>query len=763
MRLLKAGSDGTLRLTKNLSKNIPRYAILSHTWSTNDEDEVTFADLNDGSGKNKDGYVKIHFCWTQAQKDNNIQHFWVDTCCIDKSNRPELDEAIVSMFRWYRDAEKCYVYLSDVSVGVGGRHRSSEATWESDFRNSRWFTRGWTLQELLAPKSVDFFSREGTWLGNRCTLERPIHEITGIPIMALRGVAVANFSVPERMRWTTKRNTTRPEDKAYCLLGIFGVFLSPIYGEGEQHAFLRLQDEIDRRLGSRANAEQLLHGQRPSPVWHVPFDRPLEFVGRANELNRLKRQICDPSSHGMVSILGLGGMGKSRLALELVLQLRSEHLHWSIFWIEATDQLTFERDILEIGKKLGIPEIEDDKADVKMLVKQWLSNVTRDSWLLVLDNADDEAVWTKRSNPTDRKSTLVDCLPRSTHGSILITTRSRSVAIYLAGKEMIELSTMSPDEARTILTNTLEKPEMAADENLTSVLLEKLTYLPLAIIQAASYINMTQDPLETYLELLFEPEEEVIKLLSEDFGDRSRYSTAQNAVAMTWLVSFNQIRQHHPFAADLLSSMACLHEKNIPRSLLPAISLKKDAIDAFATLKGYSFVTRQTGEKDRQIHEELYEMHQLVHLAVRNWLRTQGTLGDWMKASLSRVTELFPTRDHKHRGVWTLYLPHAQRLCGDEKVEDSSERYQLLEKMGLCFIVDGKYDEAVKMHSAVVEWREKNLEPLQELTLSGYNNLGEALNWKGDFFSAEKYLEKAFPRLTEIKAGGRRPSSCLCK
>ncbi|EXJ82183.1 hypothetical protein A1O3_05996 [Capronia epimyces CBS 606.96] len=728
MRLLKADTPGEASLTRKLSKDIPSYAILSHTWSTNEEDEVTLSDLKDKSGKSKRGYAKIEFCRKQAQKDG-IQHFWVDTCCIDKKDAVELGEAIASMFRWYHDAEKCYVYLSDVSVAMGDPHHSTDATWLSDFRNSRWFTRGWTLQELLAPKSVDFFSREGTWLGDRRTLERLIHEATDIPITALRGFAVNNFSVPERMRWAAKRTTTKPEDKAYCLLGIFDVFMPLIYGEGE-HALIRLQDEIDKRVGKQPVVSQLSDGEGTNSVWYVPFDRLSEFVGRIDEMERVKQRILDRTNQGVVSILGLGGVGKSRLAMELIRQVRSEHVQRSVFWIEATDQLTFERDMLGIGKRLRIPGIEADKADVKILVKQWL-NVAQDGWFVVLDNADDEVLWGKGSDPADEKSTLVDYLPRSRHGSILVTTRSRRVASYLAGKEVVELPILLLDEARTMFTNALEEPEMAADENLTSALLERLTYLPLAIIQAASYINMTQEPVKTYLDLLDEREEEVVELLSEDFGDRSRYSNARNAVATTWLVSFNQIRKHHPFSAELLSSMVCLHEKNIPRSLLPVISSKKDAVEAFATLKGYSFVTRQAREKDEGIHEESYNMHRLVYLAARNWLRKEGTLHNWMKASLERVAELFPACDHEHRGIWTLYLPHAQRLCEDVEVVDLPERYKLLTKMGLCFVVDGKYDAAVKAHTAVLQWREKELGIPENQVLEACNNLGEALQWSG--------------------------------
>jgi hypothetical protein len=169
----------------------------------------------------------------------------VDTCCIDKANAIELAEAINSMFRWYRDATKCYVYLSDVSKLPSNSANSNEP-WESAVRKSKWFTRGWTLQELIAPTSVEFFSKEKELLGNKTSLERQICEVTGVPSKALRGGSLSDFSVSERMTWAATRETTRKEDMAYSLLGIFDVNMSLIYGEGKEKAFKRLREEIEK-------------------------------------------------------------------------------------------------------------------------------------------------------------------------------------------------------------------------------------------------------------------------------------------------------------------------------------------------------------------------------------------------------------------------------------------------------------------------------------------------------------------------------------
>jgi hypothetical protein len=217
---------------------IPPYAILSHTWQPGQE--VLFDDFLKDTQRSKTSYDKIHFCAQQTHRDD-LDHFWIDTCCINKQDHIELQDAINSMFRWYQRAVHCYVYLSDVSTSSG----LSETNWETAFRNSRWFTRGWTLQELLAPRSVKFFSKEGTQIGDMRTLERQVHEVTGIATAALQGTPLQTFSFETRLSWMSKRTTTRKEDKVYSLLGIFGVFLPPNYGEGEEYAFKRLRREID--------------------------------------------------------------------------------------------------------------------------------------------------------------------------------------------------------------------------------------------------------------------------------------------------------------------------------------------------------------------------------------------------------------------------------------------------------------------------------------------------------------------------------------
>jgi hypothetical protein len=238
MRLLEIKSPGEFSLVQVATQNALPYAILSHTWTGQ---EVTYQDLISGAGKSKSGYEKIKFCGEQASRDG-LKHFWIDTCCIDKSNPAELSKAINSMFRWYRNVKKCYVYLPDVSTpGDDADVQANQSTWDAAFRDSRWFTRGWTLQELIAPAVVEFFSRERKLLGDKKSLEKLIYEITQIPFQALRGNPFSDFSIVERKGWVAQRKTTEEEDIVYCLLGLCEVSMPTIYGEGKEAALKRLE------------------------------------------------------------------------------------------------------------------------------------------------------------------------------------------------------------------------------------------------------------------------------------------------------------------------------------------------------------------------------------------------------------------------------------------------------------------------------------------------------------------------------------------
>lgn len=237
MRLINAE---TLKLENFFGKPAPQYAILSHTWG-DDEDEVSFIDIQgDDAKQGKKGYFKIKESCKQSRKDG-LGYVWIDTCCINKDSDRELSEAINSMFRWYQKASVCYAYLADVPLG------DRDDLWHPDskFCLSRWFRRGWTLQELLAPSKLHFYDERWTSLGTKTKLSGLLQRITGIPRPFLEGFAkMRDASVAQRMSWAARRDTKREEDLSYCLLGVFDIAMPMIYGEGGDKAFRRLQQGI---------------------------------------------------------------------------------------------------------------------------------------------------------------------------------------------------------------------------------------------------------------------------------------------------------------------------------------------------------------------------------------------------------------------------------------------------------------------------------------------------------------------------------------
>jgi len=229
MRLLHTR---TLKLEEFGGNEIPLYAILSHTWR---ENEITFQDIEGGDAEKKVGYEKVgETC--RIAKDHGFDYVWIDTCCIDKTSSAELSEAINSMYHWYQESGVCYAYLADVQF-------NAETMNLAKFSKSRWFIRGWTLQELIAPSMIIFLNQEWKEIGTKSSLQWMISKITGIPANILLRGNIESASVAQRMSWASKRKTTRDEDLAYCLMGIFGVNMPMLYGEGEK-AFIRLQEEI---------------------------------------------------------------------------------------------------------------------------------------------------------------------------------------------------------------------------------------------------------------------------------------------------------------------------------------------------------------------------------------------------------------------------------------------------------------------------------------------------------------------------------------
>ncbi|PQE29352.1 hypothetical protein CJF30_00011350 [Rutstroemia sp. NJR-2017a BBW] len=504
MRLLHS-ETGKFTLTKDFigDDQIPPYAILSHTWGL-DNEEVTFEDIVNGTGEVKPGYEKIRFCGEQARQDG-LLYFWIDTCCINKSNDAELSRSINSMFRWYRNATRCYVYLSDVSrCSVAGNHKCTPRLWESDFRKSRWFTRGWTLQELLAPASVEFFSREGKQLGDKNSLRTQICEITNIPYTALQGHPLSQFSVEERLRWIQHRQTKLEEDKAYSLLGIFDVYILPIYGEGLASAHTRLLDEFhkmqkciqDLRLSDPRDDKKRIEDTKGGLLEGL-YDWVLE--------NSDFQQWRNDQQSRLLWIKGDPGKGKTMLLCGVINELeksKAKSVLLSYFFCQATDsRINYATAVLrgliyllvdqqpslisyirtkydQAGKTL----FEDANAWVAL--SEIFINILHDpslDYVYLIVDALDECV-------TDLPK-LMD---------LIVQTSSISPRIKWI------ISSRNWPNIERILDTTTQKPRLCLELNEKSVSAAVATFIQLKVEWLAkrnNYINDTREAIERYLTL----------------------------------------------------------------------------------------------------------------------------------------------------------------------------------------------------------------------------------------------------------------------
>ena len=492
----------------------------------------------------------------------------------------------------------------------------------------------------------------------------------------------------------------------------------------------------------------------PRIKWIVPFERNSCFTGRESELTKLEKQLYTEGGPKKIAVIGLGGVGKTSLIVELAYRIKKDHENCSIFWIPATNFETLQQAYLNICTQLQLPGWDDRNEDPKRLLQRYLSQSNAGQWLLVFDNADDINMWTGNQGSDRVSSSLKDYLPTSQKGRIIFTSRDRKTAygIVQRSQHIVEIPELSEDVAIEMLQKYAPKLDLGKHEDDAKSLLDKLTYLPLAIVQAASYINQNNESLATYLSLLADQEKEVIDLLSKYFEDDSRYRDTKNPVAMTWIISFEQIRVRDPLAAEFLSFIACVDSRDVPLSLLPPGLSRNKETNALGTLDAYSFIHK------RQADSSL-DVHRLVHLAMRNWLRREKSLVRWTEIAINRLDDIFPDDEHQNRSVWRRYLAHAQFALDSALVDqDGERRIDLAWKVGNCLDSDGRWKEAETLLIQVMKFRKKVLGPEHPDTLTSMNNLAFLYNNQGKYETAEPLYEKTL-QLSKKVLGPEHPDT----
>ncbi|EEA27372.1 kinesin light chain, putative [Talaromyces marneffei ATCC 18224] len=470
--------------------------------------------------------------------------------------------------------------------------------------------------------------------------------------------------------------------------------------------------------------------------WMVPFQKNSRFVGREKEIAKIDGLISSHNGPSKIAICGLGGIGKTQIALELAHRIRERDSSWSIFWISCTSQESVEQAYMCIAQTVGIQEVKP--AEAKERVMAYLSQESAGKWLLIFDNADDQDMWMK---DTETASALKKSLPRSPQGCILFTTRNRTLAVRLASPYVITASELDEETGLKMLEKSLVHSDQSVEPGAAVILLNQLALLPLAITQAAAYINENEIGLSTYVALLEEQESHVIELLSEDFEDDGRYEAIHNPIATTWWISFQQIQRLNTLAADYLSFMACVNPRDIPQSLLPQRASDNERIKAIGLLNAYSFISKQADGN-------FLSLHRLVHLTTRNWLRKNGQFGSQVFKTAGHLDETFPENDHTNRKQWREYLPHSLALMGEDEFQDKNERFiDLVWKVGNCLYADGRYNEAEKLFVQVMEIRKTVLGDEHPDTLTSILNLASTYWNQGQWNEAEKL----FMQVMEIR------------
>ncbi|MCJ1449249.1 MAG: hypothetical protein MMC23_009769, partial [Stictis urceolatum] len=525
------------------------------------------------------------------------------------------------------------------------------------------------------------------------------------------------------------------------------------------------------------------------------------FVGRDSHLQNLKQWLARSQGHRRMSICGLGGCGKSALALEFAYRTMCEHPEYFVFWVPAISQETFELAYRKIGEFLRIPGITENNANVKQLLKTFLSSDNRGDWLIIVDNADDTNVLFDKLSEKRDSSRLIDYLPRCDRGSILFTTRGRKTAERLSQAHILELGDMGKTvkEARKMLSLQISNQALRCDNNAVQELLERLVYLPLAIMQASAFINQNAILVSEYVSHLRDANSEA-ELFSEHFEDPNRYDETESTIAKTWYISFNQIRKQDPLAADYLSFMACVDRINVPLSLLPTGDSAIQRIKSIGTLTGYALITERRQDSQQAQTEKSFDVHRLVHRASRWWLEERGEMTSWATKAQIRLKEVLPYGGHEERDIWTNYISHALFLAGPQNRLDKTAQASLLGRVGSCqstlgqylmaeptyrralrldiellgerhpdtlnsmdnlasvLFRQGKYEEAEAMHRQTLESTKGILGERHPNTLSSMNNLASVLDRQGKYEEAEAMHRQTLESRKEI-LGERHPDT----
>lgn len=479
--------------------------------------------------------------------------------------------------------------------------------------------------------------------------------------------------------------------------------------------------------------------------------------------------------------------------------MHTELPHVSVFWIHANSIERFREGYHNIVDECNIPGRNEENCDKMALFKYWLEKEHKE-WLLIIDNADEASLFASKAELSREKTgadqSILEYLPESPHGSILITTRNRAAGVKFTrnlSPELVEVNTMTEDESSRLIRSAL-LDDIPTDEEIHAIS-DLLGHLPLALAQATAFMQENVLTISEYIELYKDSDETQMDLLSEPFETLGRDSQVPNAVTTTLIISINQIKKKDPKAIEILSLVAFIDQHDIPKSLIQAkVKRPLDFTRALGTLKAFSLIT--ANERGN------FSLHRLVQLVLRKWLIIEDKFEDQAIQTMDIIAELFPNAMFDQWAVCKAYFPHAQSVltflpelhgkllrrrlhlqegmsfylwsqgyCNEAEkldvliVEENKKEFgvehpETLESMAALASTledQGKWAEAAELDRHVVATREKDLGSTHELTFTSKSNLATVCGKQGHYEEAERLLLEVLEnRLSVFGAGDER-------
>jgi hypothetical protein len=448
-----------------------------------------------------------------------------------------------------------------------------------------------------------------------------------------------------------------------------------------------------------------------------------------------------------VKTTGLFHTSKSQIAIEYSYQLRAKSPSTWVFWVHASSYTRFEQGYRDIANCLKLPNRDNPKVDILQIVSQWLQDETNGSWLLILDNADDATMFTHIMDTTGQQPTqckegeaphqsLLKYIPQTSKCSVLVTSRNSDAAARITGNNsIINVGSMSETESIALLKAKLGYEPLAVD---SLELIQALGHIPLAITQAAAYISRParRMSIAKYLELFRESEVNQSSLLDKDEGDLRRDPDVPNAVISTWQISFNQIREESPFAANLLSLMSALNRQGISESFLRGDGDRLAFADALTVLCGFSLIIEES-------RGEYFEMHPLVQLATRKWLNARSEMIKWNQKALMMVSKAFPARSFENRTECIMLLPHVEAVLSYSLLDrdDLLNKASILHNLSWYLWLKGDYWLSKLKIDQAVEIRRDHLAAKDGALLASIGLCATVLSDQGRYEEAERMHE----------------------